>query len=153
KQVGMLQVEYEKYLSELLRKNGFSADTLITTRPPDRRSAPGLAKGKEPVYERLVFTVAGKARLENLTRALEEFYQTNLLHQVRSMTVQAPQNRGQRGIPGQRPGAGGPGAGGLGAGAGAGVIPFAGAGAFAGMGEFAGMGQPGAAPGAGAEGV
>ena len=95
KHLSQLQVEYERYLSELLLRNGFRGDSIvITPRPPDRRSSP-ILKGKEPVYERLTFSVTGQGNLFAVVRTLKEFHTTNLLHQVRGMGLAVAQARGQ----------------------------------------------------------
>jgi hypothetical protein len=88
-----LQVAYESYLSELLRKNGVS-DAVITPRQPDRRSSPAL-KPKEPIYERLAFGVSGRGSMTAISRALKEFYTTPLLHQIRGLTLSQSQARGR----------------------------------------------------------
>jgi hypothetical protein len=82
-----LQSDYERYLSELLTKSGFTADTIsITARAPDRKTSPVL-HGKVPVYERLNFSVTGRTTLEGMVRMLYDFHRTNLLHQIRNIHV------------------------------------------------------------------
>lgn len=91
KHLAQMQVEYERYLSELLRSNGFRSDSIdVTTRQPDRRATPATPKGKEPVYERLAFGVKGKGTLDNVQRMLRDFHRAPLLHQVRSLSLSLP---------------------------------------------------------------
>jgi hypothetical protein len=100
-----VQLKYGEYLDALLRRSGFNAATInITPRVVETR-APGAtrAAARDPLFTRLAFTVQGRARLEALTQALEDFYKTNLLHEVRNLSVQ---NRpgptgGVRGRPGE----------------------------------------------------
>lgn len=88
KHIAQMQVEYERYLSELLRSSGFRSDSIvIAPRQPDRRSTLVVPKGKEPLYERLAFGVNAKGSKDNIVRALREFHKTPLLHQVRTINV------------------------------------------------------------------
>jgi hypothetical protein len=84
-----LQIKYEKYLSELLVRNGFAADTVvITPRPPERRFKPRGGKDTgPPPQERLTFYVTGRAPFNSVVKMLDEFHRTNLLHQVRGLTL------------------------------------------------------------------
>jgi hypothetical protein len=93
KHISDMQVQYDRFLSELLRKNGFSR-IVITPRQPDRRGSP-TQKGKEPVYERLAFSVAATGNLQALVSTLKEFHTTPLLQQVRSLTLKPAQPRRQ----------------------------------------------------------
>jgi hypothetical protein len=79
--------EYEKYLSELFRRN--SIDASVVSKTPDTRTSPTLP-GKKPIYTRLTFTVTGQATLDNLVKTLGEFYHTGLLHQIKSIAIQRP---------------------------------------------------------------
>jgi hypothetical protein len=55
--------------------------------------------GKNPVYQKLDYAVHVYTSLENLVTFLEHFYRTNLLHQIKTMTIQRPLTPG----PGQQP--------------------------------------------------
>jgi hypothetical protein len=97
KHIRQLQVEYEQFLSALLKRNGFE-ETRVQARQADLRSSP-ILKAKDPVYVRLPFIVTGKANLEAVMKALKEFYKTNLLHQVRSLSLAVSQQRGPTPMP------------------------------------------------------
>jgi hypothetical protein len=90
-----LQVDYEHYLYELLRRNGFAAGTIdVTSRPIEApRTTSGTAKGSPPVLRPLPFKVHGQGSLDNLVKVLEEFHRASLLQQIRSIDVQKPQDR------------------------------------------------------------
>jgi hypothetical protein len=99
KHLSQLQVEYERFLSLLLRRNGFADDSvIITPRQPDRRSSP-ILKGKEPVYERLAFGVSGRSTLDAVSKMLRELHTTPLLHSVRNLTVAVATPRGTTPMP------------------------------------------------------
>lgn len=88
KHLALMQVEYERFLSELMLESGFSRDTVVVTpRQPDRRSNPLALKGKEPAFERLAFSAAGRGGLDNLVRLMRDFHHAPLLHQVRNVSV------------------------------------------------------------------
>ncbi len=93
KHVRQLQAEYEQWLSAMLVRNKFSEDTSVTTEQADRRTSP-ILRAKEPIYERLTFKVTGRATLKSVMDAMKEFYKTNLLHQVRNLTMTVAQQRG-----------------------------------------------------------
>jgi hypothetical protein len=88
KHLARLQVDYERYLNDLLRKDKrFQSDSIvINTRQVEKQTT--TARGKQqPLYERLAFSVAARGDLKGVTSMLEEFHRTPLLHQIRSMTV------------------------------------------------------------------
>jgi hypothetical protein len=90
-----LQVEYERYISEMLRKNGFAGDTIVVSpRTGDNRASP-ILRAKEPVYDRMSFSVTARGDLEAVLRSLKDFHQANLLHQVRDLTLSVAQARGR----------------------------------------------------------
>jgi hypothetical protein len=96
--LSQLQVDYEHYLSELLSQSGFARGSVhITPRQPDRAAGAPAAKKDAPPYDRLVFGVSGRASLDAVSQMLYEFYRTNLLHQVRSLTLSLPQRAGEEG--------------------------------------------------------
>jgi hypothetical protein len=91
--VSNLQIDYERFLSELLRRNGFPADSIrITPRQTDSRNVPMLP-GKVPLYETLTFTVAGRAKLDGVVQMLQDFHRTPLLHSVRNLSLTLPETR------------------------------------------------------------
>ncbi|HZY87348.1 MAG TPA: hypothetical protein VFE78_21105 [Gemmataceae bacterium] len=105
--INKVQSDYDEYLSGLLRRSGFNAATInITPRVVENRT-PGqnrAAAAREPLFTRLAFTVQGRARLEAVEKALEELYKTNLLHEVRNLSVQnrpGPVGTLARGRPGE----------------------------------------------------
>jgi hypothetical protein len=103
--VNRVQVDYAQYLDGLLRRSGFNASSISITPRVVENTKPGqsrTATGRDALFTRLAFTVQGRARLEALTQALEEFYKTNLLHEVRTLSVQnRPAAAGARGRPGE----------------------------------------------------
>ena len=90
--LNQMQLAYDEYLMDLLQNSGFNPATInVTPRVVEAAKTPNqnrAAAAREPVYTRLAFTVQGRARLEALTKALEDFYKTNLLHEVRNLSVQ-----------------------------------------------------------------
>jgi hypothetical protein len=80
-----LQVDYDRYLNDLLRRSGFTPASIKVVARPLEGKAPA---GKGPPYTELSFTVTGRSRLEGVVRMLESFYRTPLLHKVRALTVQ-----------------------------------------------------------------
>jgi hypothetical protein len=98
-EVNFARLEYEKYLTELLRESDFAAgSSSVTAKPVDNKTSPAIP-GKGPIYTKLAFTVQGRATLESLVKLLERFYRSGLLHQVRNLTIQrglAPVTPGQQ---------------------------------------------------------
>jgi hypothetical protein len=83
-----MQVEYERYLRELMRSSGFRADSIaVSHTQPDTKTKLNTPKGKEPTYERLAFGAAGKGTKDALVKMLAEFHKEPLLHQVRKLAV------------------------------------------------------------------
>lgn len=88
--------EYEKELSELLRSSGFAVGSFsVVPKPVDAKTAPAIP-GKGPVYTRLTFTVMAHGSLANLVHALEGFYRTGLLHQIKNLSIQRPLTGGEQ---------------------------------------------------------
>jgi hypothetical protein len=82
--------EYEKYLGDLFRDADFAPGSYtITSRPADTKSSPSIT-GKGPIYTKLDFGVTGRAPLEKITRALEAFYRTGLLHEIKALQISRP---------------------------------------------------------------
>jgi hypothetical protein len=90
-----LQVDYEHYLYDLLRRNGFSPGSIaVNSRPVETpRTGSAAAKGPPPVFRTLTFNVQGQATLDGLVKMLEEFHRASLLQQARAISVQKPQDR------------------------------------------------------------
>jgi hypothetical protein len=90
-----LQVDYEHYLYDLLRRNGFSAGSIaVNSRPIETpRTGSAAAKGPPPVFRTLTFNVQGQANLDGLVKMLEEFHRAGLLQQARAISIQKPQER------------------------------------------------------------
>jgi hypothetical protein len=90
--LGQLQVNYEAYLHNLLRRHSFNPATIsVNPKPPDNKGVPTLAKGGAPIYNRFAFTVQGQTTLAHLVEMLEDFYRTPVLHEVRSLSILKPQ--------------------------------------------------------------
>ena len=90
-----VQVDYEQYLTDLVMRSGFAANSIkVSSAVADRKGGPVLT-GKTPAYTRLSFTVQGQASLEAVVQMLQGFYRTPLLHEVRNLTLtnRPPQNR------------------------------------------------------------
>jgi hypothetical protein len=80
--------EYEKYLNEMLSRHRVAPGYTIAAKPLDKQAAAGAAKDKEPIYQKLTFTVSAEATMPNLVAVLEEFYKTGLLHEIKSLSIQ-----------------------------------------------------------------
>ena len=89
--VALARLEYEKYLSGLVRQSGFAAGAFtVTPQPADTKTSPTLPGKKEPIYVRLPFAVQARGEVGDLVEFLEKFYRTPLMQQVKSVTVQRP---------------------------------------------------------------
>ncbi len=90
-----LQVDYEKYLSDLLERSGFEPGSITVSPQPVEapRARAAAAKGPPPVFRTLSFTVQGQTALDGLVKMLEEFHRASLLQQVRSFNIQKAQER------------------------------------------------------------
>jgi hypothetical protein len=83
--------EYEKFLTDLLRRSKFAPGaSSVTPKPADTRSSPTLPGKKEPIYTKLSFNVLTHGELSSLVTFLERFYRTGLLHQIKSFSIQRP---------------------------------------------------------------
>jgi hypothetical protein len=89
-------VEYEQYLSKLLGDSGFESINVTPKPLTDNNAGTGPAARNAAPYNRLAFTVQGQAPLESVVKMLEQFHRTNLLHQIKNITIQKPQNPRQR---------------------------------------------------------
>lgn len=90
-----LQVPYERHLSELLQRNGFSPGSIaVNSRPVEvPRVGTSAAKGPPPVFRTLTFTVQGQAALDGIEKMLEEFHREPLLQQVKQINIKKSQDR------------------------------------------------------------
>ncbi len=84
--VNVARREYGMYLTDLLGRSGVTAT--ITAPQVDLKSSPTLPGKKEPIYTKITFNVQVYATMGALVKALEEFYRTGVMHQIRSMTLQ-----------------------------------------------------------------
>ena len=86
KHLADLRVAYVKYLRELMEKAGFLPDSIKV----DVRAGgggPAVAKGKEPPYVQLAFSVAGHGKMDNVVLMMREFHRTPLLHHIRQVKL------------------------------------------------------------------
>jgi hypothetical protein len=89
--VDLARREYENYLSNLLKESGFAPGSFrVIPEQPDVNSSPKLPGKKEPIYTSLPFSVQAHGDLASLVEALDHFYETSLLHRVKSLTIQRP---------------------------------------------------------------
>jgi hypothetical protein len=84
--VSQLQVDYEKYLSAMMRNNRFKPDSITVRTGQVEKQA--VAKGKQPTYERIAFQVSGRGELSSVTGFMEEFHKAPLLHQIRNAKIE-----------------------------------------------------------------
>ncbi len=85
----MVQVDYQRFLNNLVVKSGFSPSSIkVMPAAADRKGGPTLS-GKTPAYTRMTFTVQAQGRLDAVERMLGDFYKAPLLHQVRNLTLTA----------------------------------------------------------------
>jgi hypothetical protein len=96
RQIPAVGVKYEQFLSRLLRRNGFASSLTVSSKAPDSKSSPTLP-GRGPMYTRLGFSVTGQAPYEAVVKALKEFHDANLLHEVRTLSLIKPETRRQGG--------------------------------------------------------
>jgi hypothetical protein len=81
--------EYERFLSELLRKNRFGNVSVAERGKADTRNVPTTGN-KVPIYTRLSFNAQGRATIDNVVGMLEGFYRCPLMHQVKTLRVHRP---------------------------------------------------------------
>jgi hypothetical protein len=89
--IDLARLEYERYLNGLLRASGVPSRsyTITARRLEESKSALGQT-AKPPVYTKLTYAVTAHGDLASLVKVLEGFYKTGLLHQIRSVTIQKP---------------------------------------------------------------
>ncbi len=86
-----LQVEYDRYLRDLMRKSGLVGIDISNQEVKEVREA--VPKGqvgttKPPVaYERVPFKITGQGQLDAVLRMFRDFHRTSALHQVRSFNL------------------------------------------------------------------
>jgi predicted DNA-binding protein with PD1-like motif len=90
--INQLQVDYEKYLRDMMERNRFRTDSIVIM--PGQVEKATVAKGKQPTYERIAFRVAGRGELAAVTGLMEEFHKAPLLHQIRAATVELANQKG-----------------------------------------------------------
>ncbi len=83
--LGVLRVEYLRYLNKVLADSGFKARS-VKPGDFDSRSTPSFARGK-PVYTVLPITIEGESDLLSIVRVFEALYKAPLLHQVKHFSV------------------------------------------------------------------
>jgi hypothetical protein len=86
--INVAELEYGRFLNGLLNKADIK-DIRVTPRRPDARNTPALAN-KTPIYTKLLFAVEGRTSLDNLSKLLESFYRTALMHQIKTLSVTRP---------------------------------------------------------------
>lgn len=92
--VALARREYAKHLEEMLKRSGFGQDFSLVPKQADTKKVSTGASKKEP-FTRLTFTVTGAhASLDSLVQFLDRFYRTNLLHQIKTLTVRRPSTLG-----------------------------------------------------------
>ena len=92
----LMSVEYQKYLSKLLRECNFKKLTINS--PQWDREEPTNARNRKPKdFRTLTVNVSGEAELGDIVKFFTKFYGTNLLHQIKSFTLASQQenNRGR----------------------------------------------------------
>jgi len=87
--VGLAKGEYGKYLDQLLYKNRFMEVNFTSV---EGTRATGTQPGKKPVFTPVDFNIRAKTSLTNLVQMLEEFQRTPLLHKIKSLTIDRPEN-------------------------------------------------------------
>lgn len=86
--IDLARREYEIFLNRMLRDCGFDpAGITIDPRRPTDSGVPTLARNK-PAYTRLEYIVHVRAgTLDSLLGFMEDFYQTNVMHQITKVSV------------------------------------------------------------------
>jgi outer membrane murein-binding lipoprotein Lpp len=89
------QADYEPYLYDLLRRNGFTPGSIVVSGRSLEQAKSGQAASKGPAQltHALPFSVQGQAQLDGIVKMLEEFHRANLLQQIRTITLQKPVDR------------------------------------------------------------
>jgi hypothetical protein len=85
--VGLARGEYQRYLKELMYKFGE-----LTLTPVEGSRSTSTLPNKKPVYTPVDFNIRAKTTLPNLVQMLEEFQRTPLLHKIKSLTIDRPEN-------------------------------------------------------------
>jgi len=82
--ITLLQVDYEKFLDEMLRNHRFDQISVQVGQVEKQQ----VAKGKQPLYERIAFRLSGRGELSSVMGFMEEFHKAPLLHQIRNATIE-----------------------------------------------------------------
>jgi hypothetical protein len=95
--------EYEKYLWDLLRSNRLKVVYVRGTKPaPKAAPVRGTNPRKQKIYTALTFNVEATGSLSSLVTLLEKFYETPLLHQIKSLTIKPVTSKDGRTRPNTR---------------------------------------------------
>jgi hypothetical protein len=78
--------EYGKYLDGMIRSSGLKS-VHVNPIPPVERGPVTARDKKKPAYQPLTYTVEATGDLTSLVAMFERFYQTPLLHQIKSLTI------------------------------------------------------------------
>ncbi len=81
--------EYYAYLNNLISKHRF-AEPNIT--PMESARAASTQQGKKPIFIPVDFNLRAKVTLINLVQMLEEFQRTPLMHKIKNLTIDRPEN-------------------------------------------------------------
>jgi hypothetical protein len=86
----MARREYENFLTELIHKSEFPLGALtVTARPADSKNTPSIL-GKGAIYTRLPYSITGHGNMTHLTKFLENFYHSGLLHEIKNLALTRP---------------------------------------------------------------
>jgi len=87
KHVTALQREYATFLRDLMRNAGLR-DANVNPRTPERSGTPSsTAKKTVPAFERLAFEATRRGDMAAVSKALESFHTTRLLHHIRRLDL------------------------------------------------------------------
>jgi hypothetical protein len=81
----------------VMRRSGMKAETIKVEEKPDFKvgAPPPAAKGVPPLYTRMTFDVRATGPQEAAYRAIREFQATNLLHEIRGLTLSVAATKGK----------------------------------------------------------
>jgi hypothetical protein len=81
--------EYQEFLNRLTLSHRFTEVNLTATESARTAST---QPGKKPVFIPVDFNLRAKALLPNLVQMLEEFQRTPLMHKIKNLTIDRPEN-------------------------------------------------------------
>jgi hypothetical protein len=84
------RIKYERRLSEILTKNGFTSVSTVSKAFETQSGTPQAGNKTPPTYTRLEFKIEGQATFQSVVYALEAFYKEESLHQVRNFVLKKP---------------------------------------------------------------